>query len=176
MGLLGDIKTSVQILESIIYMDICSSRASKFNVKGSQPPSTVLTMFHMSSSTLTQSNTENTNLQGQIPYGMLMGITSSAHEGIVIYGFTDGYDRVVHPLRNNNQPIAEQSMDTWQITGMRVSSSNTTKTVLKLFLESIEKFGCPYWVRGDRGSENVDLCTWMIIYQGPSHASFMWGT
>lgn len=59
---------------------------------------------------------------------------------------------------------------------MRASSRNTAQTVLKLFLDSIKVYGCPYRVRGDRGSENVDLCTWMIMYRGPNRASFMWGT
>ncbi|KAF9642920.1 hypothetical protein BDM02DRAFT_3192471 [Thelephora ganbajun] len=36
-------------------------------------------------------------------------------------------------------------------------------------------FGCPYRIRGDKGLENIDLCTWMIMFQGPNRASFMWG-
>ena len=63
-----------------------------------------------------------------------------------------------------------------QITGMKVSTSNTAQTVLKLFLEIIKEHGCPSRVHGDRGSENVDLCTWMIMYRGPNRGSFMWGT
>jgi hypothetical protein len=59
---------------------------------------------------------------------------------------------------------------------MRVSSSNTAQRVLELFLDAIKQFGCPSRVHGDRGSENVDLCTWMIMYRGPNRASFMWGT
>src|SRR6201992_3767505 len=59
---------------------------------------------------------------------------------------------------------------------MQVSSSNMAETVLKLFLNIIKRFGCPSRVRGDRGAENVDLCTWMIMYRGPNRASFMWGT
>ena len=59
---------------------------------------------------------------------------------------------------------------------MRASTSNTAKAVLKLFLDIIKEFGCPYRIRGDRGSENVDLCTWMIMFRGPNRASFMWGT
>jgi len=64
----------------------------------------------------------------------------------------------------------------YQITGMRVSTRNTAQTVLKLFLDAIAEYQCPSRVRGDRGSENVDLCTWMIMYRGPNRASFMWGT
>lgn len=59
---------------------------------------------------------------------------------------------------------------------MRASTNNTAQAVLNLFLDSINEFGCPSRVRGDRGSENVDLCTWMIMYRGPNRASFMWGT
>lgn len=59
---------------------------------------------------------------------------------------------------------------------MKVSTNNTAQAVLALFLDAISKFGCPSRVRGDRGSENVDVCTWMIMYRGPNRASFMWGT
>jgi hypothetical protein len=63
-----------------------------------------------------------------------------------------------------------------QITGMRVSTRNTAQTVLALFLDATAAFGCPSRVRGDRGSENIDVSTWMIMYRGPNRASFMWGT
>jgi len=95
--------------------------------------------------------------------------------GIVIHGFVDGYDRMVcwyYALVITATLIPSPH----QITGMRVSTRNTAQTVLKLFLDVIEVFGCPYRVRGDRGSENVDLCTWMIMHRGPNRASFMWGT
>ena len=59
---------------------------------------------------------------------------------------------------------------------MRASSTNTAQAVLRLFLDIIKEFGCPWRARGDRGSENVDLCTWMIMYRGPNRASFMWGS
>lgn len=91
--------------------------------------------------------------------------------GIVIHGFTDGYDRMV-----SNCTTVIYFFNPPQITGMQVSSSNTAQTVLKLFLDIIKVHGCPSRVRGDRGSENVDLCTWMIMYRGPNRASFMWGT
>ena len=57
-----------------------------------------------------------------------------------------------------------------------MSTRNTAETLLKLFLDAIKAYGCPSRVRGDRGSENVDLCTWMIMYRGANRASFMWGT
>ena len=95
--------------------------------------------------------------------------------GIVIHGLTDGYDRVVR-WRYSPAAIAAPTPTPCQITGMRVSTRNTAQTVLNLFLDAINEFGCPYRVRGDRGSENVDLCTWMIMYRGPNRASFMWGT
>ena len=96
--------------------------------------------------------------------------------GIVIHGFTDGYDRVVSQYSAVLVATAESMLLSLKITGMRVSSSNTAQTVLKLFLQAIKEFGCPSRVRGDRGAENVDLCTWMILYRGPNRASFMWGT
>ena len=97
--------------------------------------------------------------------------------GIVIHGLTDGYDRLVNVNHcGHGMALTTSSPLPLQITGMQVSSSNTAQKVLKLFLGAIERFGCPSRVRGDRGSENVDLCTWMIMYRGPNRASFMWGT
>ena len=97
--------------------------------------------------------------------------------GIVVHGFIDGYDRVVSSSQYvSNRVIVNTYSTNLQITGMRVLTRNTAQTVLKLFLDTIKAFGCPYRIRGDRGSENVDLCTWMIMYRGPNRASFMWGT
>lgn len=94
--------------------------------------------------------------------------------GIVIHGVTDGFDRVVGLARMSELPATLTPL--MQITGMRVSTDNTAQTVLSFFLQAIATFGCPSRVRGDRGSENVDVCTWMIMYRGPNRASFMWGT
>ena len=94
--------------------------------------------------------------------------------GIVIHGFTDGCDRVVcHQF--NIIIITIEAIIHFQIIGIHASSSNTAQTLLELFLNIIKEFGCPYRVWGDRGAENVDLCTWMIMYRGPNRASFMWG-
>ena len=92
--------------------------------------------------------------------------------GIVTHGFVDGYDRMVrwHYALTITVTLIPSPR---QITGMRVSTRNLAQTVPKLFLDVIEVFGCPYHVRGDRGSENVDLCTWMIMHHGPNRASFM---
>lgn len=94
--------------------------------------------------------------------------------GIVIHGITDGFDRVVGlvDIKTTLCPLTFSM----QITGMKVSTHNTAQTVLSFFLQAIAAFGCPSRVRGDRGSENVDVCTWMIMYRGPNRASFMWGT
>lgn len=91
--------------------------------------------------------------------------------GIVIHGITDGFDRIVRAISHTNVILTFW----FQITGMEVSTSNTAQRVLALFLKAIAAFGCPSHVRRDRGSENVDVCTWMIMYRGPNHASFMWG-
>jgi len=93
--------------------------------------------------------------------------------GIVIHGITDGFDRVVSLVNLKLFTVVNLSL---QITGMRATTMNTAQTVLSLFLQAIAAFGCPSRVRGDRGSENVDVCTWMIMYRGPNRASFMWGT
>ena len=59
---------------------------------------------------------------------------------------------------------------------MRVHIDNKASTVLELFLEAVEKHGCPGRLRGDRGGENILVATWMIFHRGANRASFMWGS
>ncbi|KAG1844109.1 hypothetical protein C8R48DRAFT_818693 [Suillus tomentosus] len=40
----------------------------------------------------------------------------------------------------------------------------------------MQNFGTPSRVRGDRGGENLDVATYMIMRNGPRRASFMWGS
>ncbi|KAG0696814.1 hypothetical protein DFH29DRAFT_1071949 [Suillus ampliporus] len=40
----------------------------------------------------------------------------------------------------------------------------------------MQDFGTPSRVRGDRGGENLDVATHMIMRNGPRRASFMWGS
>ena len=62
-----------------------------------------------------------------------------------------------------------------QVVGLRASNNNHASTVLKLFLNAIEKHGAPSKVRGDRGGENIEVSVWMIKYRGPNRGSFVWG-
>jgi hypothetical protein len=55
-----------------------------------------------------------------------------------------------------------------------VSTNNCAATGLELFLESIHKFGCPSWVHGDRGGENIDVAVCMIMHKGAGRSSFLW--
>jgi hypothetical protein len=48
--------------------------------------------------------------------------------------------------------------------------------VLEVFLEAVEIYGFPSRMRGDRGGENIELATFMIMRNGPNRASFMWGS
>ncbi|KAJ2914203.1 hypothetical protein MD484_g6221, partial [Candolleomyces efflorescens] len=76
--------------------------------------------------------------------------------GIVIHGFVDGYSR--------------------KVMGLRASSNNKAQTVLNVFLDSVGQHGFPSRVRGDRGSENVEVSVCMILYRGLNRGSFIWGT
>lgn len=94
--------------------------------------------------------------------------------GIVIHGMSDGYDRTVILL--NKPATVNLLIKNSQIPAMEPGTSNSAKVVLDLFLRAIKKYGCPSRVRGDRGGENIDLSTFMIMYRGPNRASFMWGS
>lgn len=63
-----------------------------------------------------------------------------------------------------------------QVTGLRASTNNRAVTVLDVFLEAVKEFGFPSRMRGDRGSENLAVAIYMIMQNGPSRASFMWGS
>ncbi|KAJ3531850.1 hypothetical protein NMY22_g7983 [Coprinellus aureogranulatus] len=76
--------------------------------------------------------------------------------GIVIHGTVDGYSR--------------------KIVGLRASSDNTAETVLALFIESVKKHGFPSRVRGDRGSENIEVSVFITLFRGLNRGSFVWGT
>jgi hypothetical protein len=58
---------------------------------------------------------------------------------------------------------------------MQVSTNNTARTVLHVFLKAVTKWGCPDRSRGDRGGENVYVSTYMILKRGPNRGSFLWG-
>ncbi|KAK6983886.1 Integrase catalytic domain-containing protein [Favolaschia claudopus] len=76
--------------------------------------------------------------------------------GIVIHGIADGYDRMV--------------------VGLHAANNNRASTVLRYFLEAVQRWGAPSRMRGDRGGENIEVSVWMIRYRGPNRGSFLWGT
>jgi hypothetical protein len=64
----------------------------------------------------------------------------------------------------------------YQVMGLRASTDNKSQTVLRVFLDSVLQHGFPWRVRGDRGSENIEVSVCMILYRGASRGSFIWGT
>ena len=73
----------------------------------------------------------------------------------VIHGFIDGKSRF--------------------ITGIWWSTNNRAATVLDLFLEAVNKHGLPSRVRGDHGTENVQVVAYMIQEQSDARGSYIWG-
>ena len=95
--------------------------------------------------------------------------------GFVIHGIVDGYCHMVSlNCEYVSHPTATNQLI--QITGLKVSFNNKASTVLSLFLTSIEAYGVPSCMHGDRGGENVEVLVWMIKHCGLRRASFMWGS
>ena len=63
-----------------------------------------------------------------------------------------------------------------QVTGLQASTNNRASTVLSLFLEAKSEYGLPSRVRGDRGGENIDVATYMVMKRGSHRGSFLWGS
>lgn len=59
---------------------------------------------------------------------------------------------------------------------MRVRTNNRAETVLELFLQAVDEFGCPSRARGDRGGENIEVAVWMIVHRGRNRGSYLWGS
>ena len=68
------------------------------------------------------------------------------HWKIIIHGWVDGFSRV--------------------ITYLVCESNNKASTVLKAFKLAVKSFGLPARVRGDFGTENTDLASFMRSAQG----------
>ena len=54
------------------------------------------------------------------------------------------------------------------VASIQVHDNNEVATVLRLFLLVHAKHGTPSRMRGDHGTENVDVAQWMIDNCGPS--------
>ena len=74
---------------------------------------------------------------------------------VVIHGFIDGYSHL--------------------IVGLRASNNNRGSTVLKLFLDAAQVYGVPSRLRGDHGTENIEVATWMEENRGICRGSYIWG-
>ncbi|XP_073340391.1 uncharacterized protein [Pagrus major] len=75
--------------------------------------------------------------------------------GFVYHGAVDGYSRC--------------------ITFLRCCTDNRASTALHLFQGAVDVFGLPHHVRGDAGSENIDVARFMIENRGANRGSFMVG-
>ncbi|KAL3973532.1 proto-oncogene serine/threonine-protein kinase Pim-1 [Sarotherodon galilaeus] len=75
--------------------------------------------------------------------------------GFVFHGGVDGYSRC--------------------ITYMRCCTDNRASSAMQLFQSAVDLFGLPQRVRGDAGSENIDIARFMIEHRGPNRGSFMVG-
>mmetsp|Transcript_25666 Transcript_25666/g.36809 ORF Transcript_25666/g.36809 Transcript_25666/m.36809 type:complete len:316 (-) Transcript_25666:225-1172(-) len=76
--------------------------------------------------------------------------------GMVIHGCIDGRTRCIIYLALKN--------------------SNSSKVVLDLFKDGVNRFQLPDRVRGDRGGENVLVCDYMIEKRGLNRSSFIAGS
>ncbi|XP_023666594.2 uncharacterized protein [Paramormyrops kingsleyae] len=74
---------------------------------------------------------------------------------IIIFGGIDGFSR--------------------KIMYLGAASNNRASTTLDFFQESVETFGFPLKVRGDQGSENVDVARLMFTVRGTGRGSFISG-
>jgi hypothetical protein len=59
---------------------------------------------------------------------------------------------------------------------MKADTSNSARTVFKLFRKAVKKYGVPSRVRGDRGGENLLIAIWMIRKRGLRRGSFLFGS
>ena len=92
--------------------------------------------------------------------------------GIVIHGFIDGYCRTV-----SSTSIFFQMYAQWkQVIGIQASNNNRARTVARLFIRSVRRYGIPSRVRGDRGGENLDVAALIVLLRGDKRGSFIWGS
>ena len=61
------------------------------------------------------------------------------------------------------------------IVGLRASTNNRAETVLNVLLDACEKHDVPLRVRGDHGTENLQVAAWMEQFRGTHRGSYIWG-
>ena len=85
---------------------------------------------------------------------------ANVHQGLIKFGFVvhcfiDGFSRY--------------------IVGIRVHDNNRASSILDLFLSAVRKHGLPSRVRGDHGTENLHVATYMENHRGLWRGSYIWG-
>ena len=58
---------------------------------------------------------------------------------------------------------------------MRASNNNRADTVLDVFLDGVQSYGLPSRVRGDHGTENLQVAAFMENYRGSNRGSYIFG-
>ena len=86
----------------------------------------------------------------------------------------DGYHKLVHWNFVIHGRIDDCSR---LITFLKVSSNNTSQSVLTAFISAVSQFGIPSRIRIDRGGENVLVSRWMLNHplRGPDRHSVIAG-
>jgi len=76
--------------------------------------------------------------------------------GFVLHGCIDGYSR--------------------RVIYLEVNTNNRASTVLNAFLTGVQRLNTiPERIRADKGRENVEVATWMLVHQGVGRGSFITG-
>ncbi len=61
------------------------------------------------------------------------------------------------------------------ITSLRASDNNRGDTVFDVFQHTARVYGVPSRLRGDHGTENIVVATWMEENRGSRRGSYIWG-
>lgn len=58
---------------------------------------------------------------------------------------------------------------------IQASNNNRALTVLDVFRDGVKEWGLPSCMRGDHGTENIQVAAYMNYYRGPQRGSYLWG-